>query len=127
MEAKMKLLDAVVANYLGERAPKARFCDRAVTGERIARPQDMERIFLWKIKTELSCTLPGRIDERDRLIVNAVSLIAREVYGEVVDDLYELLGMLHREGYRGVEDPICIKIKDMIDDMQGRKYKGGAR
>ena len=116
----MKLIDAIRAKRLRQVPPRGRFAD--VVGAYDAEPiSDLSFRPEWqgRFGVELGCSLQGPAVAREDLARQAERLITREVYGEVEDDVMELLHLLLKEGHRPSGDPAMQLIERLLAKLRG--------
>lgn len=75
--------------------------------------------FQWKIGAEIFCRFTGPLEAKEHLTRQATRMIAKEVYGEIVDDLMALQLLLMEEQYRADGDPALAAIHNMRRKMCG--------
>ena len=117
----MKILDIMEAKRL-KRVPEInRFAKVNATYEALPSP-DIPYHWQWKIGFDVYSvfTGPERSDDHmSHLFENARRLVAREVFGELTDDLFELLRTLSEEGYRPEDDKAMQIINKLISKTRG--------
>lgn len=77
--------------------------------------------WIWEVSAKVTSRVRGNQNEKENAIMIAKRLIAKEVYGELVDDAFEVLRMLHEECPRNLDDPIIKLVNNMIDKMEGKE------
>lgn len=116
----MKLFDAIKAKQMDRIAPITRFaCIDPQYEAKLSLDSPTPDHYQWRIGAEISCVLSGPIKAREQLMKQAHRMIAKEVYGEIIDDLIELQRILYEEQYRADGDPVFDAIRKMINKMQG--------
>lgn len=116
----MKIFDAIKAKRLNQKAPITRFARIDATCSAIPNLYKLDQ-FEWRIGAEVFCRLSGPAKAHEHTLRKAMDLIAKEVYGEIVDDLIELERILLEEQYRPTGDPAINAIHSMIMKMRGEK------
>jgi hypothetical protein len=82
-------------------------------------PKGHPNRFLWRYGVQLYCMFVGPEEAEEHLAQQARRMIAREVYGDVRDDLFELMRLLTEENYRASDDPVMAHITGMLQKMAG--------
>lgn len=77
----------------------------------------MPRQFEFRHSVIVGVKQVGPKEAVDQLYGQARRAIARELYGEVLDDLCELERLLYEEAYRPADDPILTKIRSIKEDI----------
>ena len=117
----MKILDAIEEARGDRVVPSGRFSNISPTYE--ATPPEKIMMgashWMWQFDLGVGVTMTGPDEARESLAEKAKRMIARELYGELVDDLHELMRVLDEECYRANDDPAQSKITAMIRKMRG--------
>lgn len=117
----MKALDAI-EDARGDRVvPRGRFANICPTYEATPPSGVMlgAEYWVWRFDVKVGVVLSGPHSAREELAVKAKRMIARELYGEIIDDLHELMRVLDEEEYRPIDDPATSKIRTMIRKLSG--------
>jgi hypothetical protein len=119
MEAGMalKIFESMCAKMLGRRLEPTRFCSIDVADDSQA------NVVTCNYDRIISVTISVRDvvqDAGEEDMQRAVDLISREVYGELLDDAFELNRILHNEFYRGIDDKAANIVINMINKMRGK-------
>ena len=82
-----------------------------------------ERPEHWRLKYGFSvyCTIVGPEKASNDMVDKARRQIAREIFGEITDDLFELNRMLLEEHYRPSDDPAITIIDNLIRKTRGER------
>lgn len=80
-------------------------------------PANRDDLFEWVVSATVSARIVGSAEMEDCLKLQARKMIAREIYGEIVNDLYNLKLQLSNECYRAADDDALAAIDAMIDKM----------
>jgi len=117
----MKVLDAIEAARGDRVMPRGRFANINATYEATAPEKIMMGAthWMWQFGLGVGVTTTGPDEAREDMAEKAKKMIARELYGEVVDDLHELMRVLDEEEYRPMDDPATSKIRTMIRKLNG--------
>ncbi len=73
----------------------------------------------WRWQVSVGCKQFGPESSREEMAKRARRMIARELYGEIQDDLMELLEYLYEESYRTADDPVLGKLGEILRKISG--------
>lgn len=113
----MKIFEAIQAERLKRVAPASRFV--RIDPEFSVTQLDIPNQYRWQYGICLRCFFTGPEEGEEQYGNQARRLIAREVYGEIIDDLIELSRVLMEESYRPATDPALAILENSIRKMQG--------
>lgn len=118
----MKLLDQIEAKRGREVATHdqpSRFVKASVGNEAVL--LDFPRRWRWRYQVRFWCDFLGTWQDEPHIKEKARQLIAKEVYGELSDDLLQLQSLLFRERYRDAADPILRHVEMMFKKTIGMR------
>jgi hypothetical protein len=78
--------------------------------------------WVWRYGFEVHCEFTGPEEAFEHMFDHARGLIAREIFGEITDDLFELQRHLLEEGsYRDETDAAMAIIHKLIRKVRGER------
>ena len=114
----MKIMDHVQEKVIGLRATSsAPLTKVAYNVEPVSRMSEPLRE--WEIELAVSCRLTGPADAHAVIKERAMRMISREIFGELYSDLRHLNELLYLEAYRPNDDPVLVKLGEIINKVEG--------
>ena len=110
----MYILDTIEAKRMRQVVPRARFAFVEPEYAVALPPPDRPNHFQWKYGIQLSCVFTGPEKCEEQFTRQARRMLARELYGELEDDLLVLLRLMMEDGYRPSDDPVMQAIEGML-------------
>lgn len=115
----MKVFEAITAKRLKRVPPTGRFAHIEAEYD-VAPVQGGEPDhFQWKYGIQLRCSFVGPEEASEHALKQARRLIAKELYGEVENELLALMRTLMEEQYRPADDPAMAIITDLLNRIRG--------
>lgn len=115
----MKLLDNITAELVMHNSMtplRVPHVPRFALGETTLDTQslDMPEYFRWRVGVTVFNVFEGPKTGKAHYLKTAKRMIAREVYGEILDDLFVLTRLLHEEGPRLPGDKVSEALHALI-------------
>ncbi|HEU4345784.1 MAG TPA: hypothetical protein VFU31_29900 [Candidatus Binatia bacterium] len=117
----MKVLDRIDRKRLEQVPVISRFAIVEPEYEALPPAADRPEHWRWKYGFEIHCNFTGPREASDHMADHARRLIAREIFGEITDDLFELQRTLLEESYRRDGDPAMTIINNLIRKVRGER------
>lgn len=118
----MKILDKIDTK-IGDQVPvRTRFAKVSTTRRFIEEPQACHTYWELSYGFQVQCTITGPREHSRDMLDNARMLIAREVFGEITDDLIELKReLLEEDTFRPQGDPAMKIVNRLIRKVSGER------
>ena len=115
----MKILDKINIKC-GEQVPvSGRFAIVESENKEPLRLSERPEQWKWDYGIRIHCDFVGPPTASENLAYQARRMIAKELFGEITDDLFQLKRLLMEESYRPIGDPVMAIIDNLIKETRG--------
>ncbi len=119
----MKLLDVIEEKQRGRVAQTRTVADYTALSPKEATANLPPDHWEWTFVARVGCIQTGPEEAREHLAKRARRLIAREVFGELEDDIQAVLELLWEENhYREPGDPVLSYLESMLRKVRGDQH-----
>lgn len=113
----MKILEAIEARILRQKAPPVRFAT-VIADEDISEAGPYDDLYEIRHSITVYVDQIGPRDASGEMMRRARGLLAKQIYGEVEDNLMELLHILYKEGDFQRNSPVIQKMDEMLSEIR---------